>query len=190
MNFTRTEIPEVIICEPEIHGDHRGYFMESFRKDRLEAFTGLPLHFCQDNESRSARGVLRGLHYQLPPYAQTKLVRVVEGCVWDVSLDIRIGSPTFGQWVGIKLSAENKKQLFIPRGFAHGFVVLSETAVFSYKTDAYYHPENERGIRFDDPELQINWKLPETALTLSAKDRKQPLFREAEYFEPKTALYE
>ena len=186
MNFTRTEIPEVIICEPEIHGDHRGYFMESFRKDRFEAFTGEKLDFCQDNESRSSRGVLRGLHYQLPPHAQAKLVRVIEGRVLDVSLDIRKGSPTFGKWVAVELSGENKKQLFIPRGFAHGFVVLSETAVFTYKTDAYYHPESERGIRFNDPALGIDWQLPESRLKLSAKDQDQPPFAEAEYFEFKT----
>lgn len=189
MKFTRTEIPDIIICEPEVHGDSRGYFMESFRCDRLETFIGRSVNFCQDNESRSSRGVLRGLHYQFLPHAQTKLVRVIEGRVLDVSLDIRKGSPTFGKYVALELSGENKKQVFIPRGFAHGFVVLSDTALFSYKTDAYYHPESERGIAFNDPALAIDWKLPESELKLSAKDREQPLFEKAEFFDFNTGLY-
>lgn len=189
MNFIRMEIPDIIICEPKVHGDSRGYFMESFRRDQFEAFTGCTLDFCQDNESRSSRGVLRGLHYQLPPFAQTKLVRVIEGRVLDVSVDIRKGSPTFGKYVAVELSGENKKQLFIPRGFAHGFVVLSETALFSYKTDGYYHPESERGIAFNDPGLAIDWQLPESGLKLSAKDHKQPLFEKAEFFDFNTDLY-
>ncbi|MBC9795056.1 dTDP-4-dehydrorhamnose 3,5-epimerase [Sinomicrobium weinanense] len=189
MNFIRTEIPDVIICEPEVHGDSRGYFMESFRRDRLETFMGRSVDFCQDNESRSSRGVLRGLHYQLPPFAQTKLVRVIEGRVLDVSVDIRQGSPTFGKHIAVELSGENKRLLFIPRGFAHGFVVLSETALFSYKTDQYYNPESERGIAFNDPGLAIDWQLPENELKLSAKDLKQPLFEEAAFFDFNTDLY-
>jgi dTDP-4-dehydrorhamnose 3,5-epimerase len=138
MNFIRTDIEDVIICEPRVHGDDRGYFVETFRQDKLEEFIGYKIPFCQDNESKSSKGVLRGLHYQLPPFAQTKLVRVLEGEVLDVAVDIRKGSPTFGKHVAVRLSADNKKQLLVPRGFAHGFVVLSETATFAYKVDNYY----------------------------------------------------
>ncbi len=132
------------------------------------------MHFCQDNESRSSRGVLRGLHFQLPPYAQSKLVRVIEGTVLDIAVDIRTGSPTYGQHVSVLLSGENKHQLFIPRGFAHGFVVLSDHAIFAYKVDNYYSPECDRGLAFDDPTLAIDWQLPLEQLQLSAKDRQQP----------------
>ena len=141
MNFTRTKIPDVIICDPKIFGDSRGYFFESFREDTLEEFLGLKVNFCQDNESKSGYGVLRGLHYQLPPSAQTKLVRVIEGQILDVVVDIRKGSETFGEHVAVELTAENKRQLFIPKGFAHGFVVLSEKAIFAYKVDNYYKPK-------------------------------------------------
>ncbi|WP_461534395.1 dTDP-4-dehydrorhamnose 3,5-epimerase [Sinomicrobium sp.] len=189
MNFIRTTIPDVILCEPVVHGDHRGYFMESYRRDALEAFTGQTLDFCQDNESASSFGVLRGLHYQLPPYAQTKLVRVVSGRVLDIVVDIRKGSPTFGQWVGVELSGENKKQLFIPGGFAHGFVVLSESAVFAYKSTQYYHPESERGIRFDDPALNIDWQLPRESLQLSEKDLAQPLLEQADLIDLKADFH-
>lgn len=178
MKFIRTEIPDVIICEPVVHGDDRGYFVETFRKDKLEDFIGYKIKFCQDNESKSSKGVLRGLHYQLPPYAQTKLVRVIQGRVLDVAVDIREGSPTFGQHVAVELSSENKKQLLIPRGFAHGFVVLEDNTVFSYKVDNYYSPECDRGILFNDTDLKIDWKLPEEKILLSEKDRKQPKLNE------------
>ncbi len=175
MQFTRQSIPDVVLIEPKVHGDARGYFCETWRQDRLDEFLGHELRFCQDNESRSTRGVLRGLHFQLTPHAQTKLVRVLEGEVLDVAVDIRAGSPTFGQHVTMRLSGDNKKQLLIPRGFAHGFVVLSETALFAYKVDNYYSPECDRGIAFDDPALGIDWLLPREQLQLSAKDQQQPL---------------
>jgi len=162
-------------------GDARGYFCETWRKDKLEVFLSHELNFCQDNESRSSRGVLRGLHFQLPPFAQTKLVRVLEGEVLDVAVDIRLGSPTFGQHVAVRLSGENKKQLFVPRGFAHGFVVLSDTALFAYKVDNYYSPECDRGLAFDDPALGIDWLLPHEQLQLSAKDQQQPLLAQLEH---------
>ena len=146
MNFTRTSIFDVVIIEPVVHGDHRGYFVETFREDKLEAFLGYKINFCQDNESKSSRGVLRGLHYQLPPFVQTKLVRVIQGKVLDVAVDIRKNSPTFGQYVAVELSAENKRQLLVPRGCAHGFVVLEDNTVFAYKVDSYYSPECDRGI--------------------------------------------
>ncbi len=174
MNFKRTEIPDVIIIEPTVHGDDRGYFVETFRADKLELFLGYKINFCQDNESKSSRGVLRGLHYQLAPDAQTKLVRVIQGSVLDVAVDIRKGSPTFGKHVAVELTAENKRQLLVPRGFAHGFVVLEDDTVFTYKVDSYYSPENDRGIAFDDIDLNIDWKVPHTELNLSAKDKVQP----------------
>ena len=182
MNFIRTDIPDVIIVEPTIHGDERGYFIETFRQDKLEAFLGFKVNFCQDNKSKSSRGVLRGLHYQLHPAAQTKLVRVVRGRVLDVAVDIRKGSPTFGKHVAVELSEENKRQLFVPRGFAHGFVVL-EDAIFAYKVDNYYSPENDRGIAFDDPALGIEWLIEPSELQLSEKDKKQPAFEAAELFD-------
>ena len=174
MNFIRTKIPDVVICEPVVHGDHRGYFVETFRADKLEEFLGYKIDFCQDNESKSSKGVLRGVHYQLPPHAQTKLVRVIHGRVLDVAVDIRRNSPTFGQHVSVELSAENKKQLLVPRGFAHGFVVLEDDTVFAYKVDSYYSPECDRGIAFDDPDLNIDWILKKEELNLSDKDTKQP----------------
>lgn len=174
MNFIRTEIEDVIIIEPKVHGDDRGYFVETFRADKLEEFLGYKIDFCQDNESKSSKGVLRGLHYQLPPHAQTKLVRVIQGRVLDVAVDIRKNSPTFGQHVSVELSAENKKQLLVPRGFAHGFVVLEDDTVFAYKVDNYYSPECDRGIAFDDPDLDIDWILKKEELNLSDKDTKQP----------------
>ena len=174
MNFIRTNIPDVIIIEPTVHGDDRGYFVETFRADKLEAFLGFKLNFGQDNESKSSRGVLRGLHYQLAPHAQSKLVRVIQGRVLDVAVDIRKNSPTFGQHVAVELSAENKKQLLIPRGFAHGFVVLEDDTIFAYKVDNYYSPQCDRGIAFDDENLNIDWILNHDELNLSAKDTKQP----------------
>ena len=178
MTFTRTAIPDVLIIEPKVHGDSRGYFVETFRQDKLEEFLGYQINFCQDNESKSSKGVLRGLHYQLPPFAQTKLVRVIHGRVLDVAVDIRKNSPTFGKYVAVELSGENKKQLLIPRGFAHGFVVLEDDTVFAYKVDNYYSPECDRGIAFDDKNLNIDWILNHNELNLSAKDTKQPKLNE------------
>ncbi len=175
MNFVRTNIPDVIIIEPLVHGDDRGYFVETFRADKLEAFLGFKLNFGQDNESKSSKGVLRGLHYQLPPHAQSKLVRVIQGRVLDVAVDIRKNSPTFGQHVAVELSADNKKQMFVPRGFAHGFIVLENDTIFAYKVDNYYSPKCDRGIAFDDPALNIDWILNNSELNLSAKDKIQPL---------------
>ena len=178
MTFTRTAIPDVVIIEPKVHGDSRGYFVETFVSNKLEEFLGYQINFCQDNESKSSKGVLRGLHYQLPPFAQTKLVRVIHGRVLDVAVDIRKNSPTFGKYVAVELSGENKKQLLIPRGFAHGFVVLEDDTVFAYKVDNYYSPECDRGIAFDDKNLNIDWILNHNELNLSAKDTKQPKLNE------------
>ena len=174
MNFIRTAIPEVLLIEPTVHGDERGYFVETFRADRLEEFLGYKIDFCQDNESKSSRGVLRGLHYQLSPAAQTKLVRVIQGSVLDVAVDIRKGSPTFGKHVAVELSAQNKRQLLVPRGFAHGFVVLEDDTIFAYKVDNYYSPANDRGILFSDEALNIDWQVPHDELNLSSKDKVQP----------------
>ena len=174
MNFIKQAIPDVILIEPKVHGDHRGYFVETFRQDKFEQAIGYKVDFCQDNESKSSKGVLRGLHFQLPPFAQSKLVRVIEGEVLDVAVDIRQGSLTFGQHVSAILNDQNKHQLFVPRGFAHGFVVLSETAIFSYKVDNYYSPECDRGLAFNDSALNIDWILPTDLLKLSAKDQVQP----------------
>jgi len=178
MNFIRTEIPDVVTIEPTVHGDDRGYFVETFREDKLEAFLGYKINFCQDNESKSSRGVLRGLHYQLAPAAQTKLVRVIQGSVLDVAVDIRKGSPTFGQHVAVELNSENKRQLLVPRGFAHGFVVLEDDTVFAYKVDSYYSPENDRGIAFDDSDINIDWQISHDELNLSDKDKVQPKLNE------------
>lgn len=180
MEFVHQTIPEVVLVKPKVFGDERGYFMETFRQDKFEEAVGYKVNFCQDNESKSSKGVLRGLHFQLPPYAQSKLVRVIEGKVLDVAVDIRQGSPTFGQSVAVELSAENKHQLFVPRGFAHGFVVLSDSAVFAYKVDNYYAPEHDRGLAFDDSDLMIDWRLPKDQLKLSEKDQKQPLLSRLE----------
>lgn len=178
MTFTRTVIPDVVIIEPKVHGDSRGYFVETFVSNKLEEFLGYKINFCQDNESKSSKGVLRGLHYQLPPHAQTKLVRVISGRVLDVAVDIRKNSPTFGKYVAVELSSENKKQLLVPRGFAHGFVVLEDDTVFAYKVDNYYSPECDRGIAFDDKNLNIDWILNHNKLNLSPKDTKQPKLNE------------
>lgn len=173
MQFTRTEILDVIIIEPKVYSDTRGYFVETFRQDKLEKFLGHKINFCQDNESKSSKGVLRGLHYQLHPAAQTKLVRVIQGRVLDVAVDIRKNSPTFGKHVAVELSAKNKKQLLVPRGFAHGFIVLEDDTIFAYKVDNYYSPKNDRGIAFDDKDLNINWILSYDEIKLSDKDTKQ-----------------
>lgn len=174
MEFIKQVIPDVLLIKPKVFGDDRGYFVETFRQDKFEEAVGHKVNFIQDNESKSTKGVLRGLHFQLPPYAQSKLVRVIEGKVLDVAIDIRQGSPTFGKVVAAELSSDNKHQLFIPRGFAHGFVVLSEAAIFAYKVDNYYSPECDRGLAFNDPELNINWQIHTDELKLSDKDQKQP----------------
>lgn len=187
MRVEKTKLDGLFIIHPQVFGDERGWFMESFNQQRFESvFEGLNLpvpNFVQDNHSKSSRGVLRGLHYQLPPKAQGKLVRVVQGKVWDVAVDIRKGSPTFGQWVGEELSADNHKQLWIPPGFAHGFITLSDTAEFLYKTTDYYSPEHERAIRWDDPQLAIAWPLYTTDIQISAKDQQALAFSQAEVFE-------
>jgi dTDP-4-dehydrorhamnose 3,5-epimerase len=180
MQFIRTEIPDVVVCEPTVHGDERGYFVETFRADKLEEFLGYKINFTQDNESKSSRGVLRGLHYQLAPTAQTKLVRVIQGKVLDVAVDIRKGSPTFGKHVAVELSGENKKQMLVPRGFAHGFVVLEDDTIFAYKVDNYYSPENDRGILFSDEAFGIDWQIDASELNLSAKDKVQPKLNETD----------
>jgi len=174
VEFIPQSISDVWVIEPKIHGDERGYFVETFRQDKFEDALGYKVNFIQDNESKSSKGVLRGLHFQLAPHAQSKLVRVIEGAVLDVAVDIRKGSPSFGQHVAVELSGDNKKQIFIPRGFAHGFVVLTDTATFAYKVDNYHSPECDRGLAFDDRELNIDWQLPKQQLLLSDKDTQQP----------------
>ncbi len=182
MKATSTAIPDVLIIEPKVFGDSRGFFYESFNQEAFNQATSTNVQFVQDNHSRSAKGVLRGLHYQLPPFAQGKLVRVVRGAVWDVAVDIRKSSATFGKWVGIELSEDNNKQFWIPPGFAHGFVVLSETADFLYKTTAYYSPTHDRGIRWDDPGINIVWPDTGAPPLLSAKDAAAKLLSESETF--------
>lgn len=183
MKIRKTDIEGVLILEPEVFGDARGYFVESYSRQHFEAVAGT-VDFVQDNESRSRYGVVRGLHFQRGADAQAKLVRVVEGRVLDVAVDIRRGSPTFGRHVVAELSGENKLQLFIPRGFAHGFAVLSEDALFQYKCDNYYAPQSEGGIAWDDPALGIDWRLPAADILLSEKDRRHPPLSEAtELFE-------
>lgn len=183
MKITPSEIQDLLIIDPKVYGDQRGYFMESFNAERFCQATGLDVSFVQDNESLSRRGVVRGLHYQLPPYAQAKLVRVVKGCVWDVVVDLRRSSPTFGRYMAVELSAENKRQLFIPKGLAHGFAVLSEEAIFQYKCDAYYHPEAEGAVAWNDPTLNIPWPIPTEEVILSEKDKNHPLLADAPLFE-------
>lgn len=176
MNVIKTDIEGVVIIEPRIFGDARGYFFESYNaRDFAEV---ADVTFVQDNESRSCYGVVRGLHFQKPPYAQSKLVRVVEGCVLDVAVDIRRGSHTYGRYVAAELSADNHRQFFLPRGMAHGFAVLSDTAVFQYKCDNLYHPESEGAIAWDDPTLAIDWHIPADKVILSDKDSHHPLFND------------
>lgn len=182
MNVISTEIPDVKIFEPKVFGDARGFFYESFNQKIFEEAIGLSREFVQDNHSKSSKGVLRGLHYQLPPMAQGKLVRVVQGEVFDVAVDIRKSSPTFGQWVGVVLSETNSRQLWIPEGFAHGFLTLSETAEFLYKTTNYYSPKDEGAIVWNDSDLAIAW--PEVGEVLvSGKDQVAPAFKDAIYFD-------
>ena len=182
MNVIPTAIPEVRIVEPKVFGDERGYFFESWNKAAFEE-AGIRCDFIQDNESRSRFGVLRGLHYQAPPYTQAKLVRVIRGSVLDVAVDIRRGSPTFGRHVAVELSGENKRQLFVPRGFAHGFVVLSDDVLFAYKCDNRYAPSHERGIAYNDPALGIDWRVRVEKFILSPKDTTNPLLADAEVFD-------
>ena len=186
MKITPLASADVLLIEPVVHGDARGYFMESFRADKLREALDYDVHFIQDNESLSTRGVLRGLHYQLPPFAQSKLVRVIEGEVLDVAVDLRRGSPTFGQHVSARLSDANKHQLFVPRGFAHGFVVLSERAIFTYKVDNPYAPEHDAGIHYADPALAIDWQLPSAQIQTSAKDSALPSLAERAEIRPDT----
>ena len=174
LKLTPQSIKDVILIEPSVHGDDRGYFIETFRQDLFEKALGYQVNFIQDNESKSSKGVLRGLHYQLEPYSQAKLIRVTEGSVLDVAVDIRKSSPTFGQHVAVELTEKNKHQLFVPHGFAHGFVVLSDSATLVYKVDNYYAPEHDRGIAFDDSKLGIDWKLAAEELKLSDRDRTHP----------------
>lgn len=182
MNVIETSIPDVKIIEPKIFGDSRGYFFESWNSGRYSE-GGIDCEFIQDNESKSRFGVLRGLHYQAAPYTQAKLVRVIQGAVLDVAVDIRKGSPTFGQHVAVELSEENKRQLFVPRGFAHGFVVLSDEVIFAYKCDNPYMPSHERGIAFDDPALGIDWRVKCDSFIMSDKDTKNPTLADAEVFD-------
>ncbi len=174
----KADIKGVLIIEPQVFGDERGYFFESFSERDFAAATGLDVKFVQDNESSSRRGVLRGLHFQREPYQQAKLVRVVQGRVLDVAVDIRKGSPTFGKYVATELSGDNHRQMFIPKGFAHGYVVLEDDTIFQYKCDEYYHPETEGGIAWNDPQIAIQWPLPESELILSEKDKNRPLLKD------------
>lgn len=177
MKVTPLAVPDVLLIEPKVFGDARGFFFESFNQRAFNVVTGLDVQFVQDNHSRSVRHVLRGLHYQLPPYAQGKLVRAVVGEVFDVAVDLRPDSPTLGRWAGAVLSAENKRQMWVPPGFAHGFLVLSEAAEFLYKTTDYYAPEYERSIRWDDPDLGIDWPLDGAIPQLSGKDAQAACWR-------------
>ena len=177
INVVETAIPGVVIVEPKVFGDARGYFFESWSQRDFDAAVG-PVLFVQDNESKSRYGVLRGLHFQKGEYAQAKLIRVVKGRVMDVAVDIRKGSPTFGKYISVELSEDNHRQVFIPRGLAHGFVVLSEEAVFQYKTDNFYNPAAEGAIAWNDPALGIDWKIPQEDIILSEKDRHNPLLKD------------
>jgi dTDP-4-dehydrorhamnose 3,5-epimerase len=179
MKLIDTEIEDLFILEPKIFQDERGYFFESYNKMVLDELLGTQYNFVQDNESKSAYGIVRGLHYQLSPFSQAKLVRVLQGKVYDVAVDLRKDSKTFLTWVGVELSAEDKKQFFIPKGFAHGFSVLTETAIFAYKCDEYYQPKAEAGIIFNDPSLDIDWKIKKEDIKISPKDMLLPKLKEA-----------
>ncbi len=178
MELIATPIKDLLIIKPRVFADARGYFLETYNAERYHE-AGIAQNFLQDNMSKSTYGVVRGLHFQRPPYSQSKLVSVTVGRVWDVAVDLRKGSPTYGQWHGVELTGENHLQFLIPRGFAHGFSVLSETAIFTYKCDNLYHPEADGGIMFNDPDLAIDWKIPAEKMLLSDKDTKHPLLREA-----------
>lgn len=178
MEVIKTDIDGVFIIEPKVFGDDRGYFLESFNSREFAEKTGLSISFVQDNESKSRYGVLRGLHYQLPPFTQSKLVRVVKGRVVDVAVDIRKGSPTYGKYVTCELTEDNHRQFFVPKGMAHGFVVLSEYAIFQYKCDDFYHPEAEGGIAWDDPNIAVNWPISNKDISLSERDKNHPAFKD------------
>jgi dTDP-4-dehydrorhamnose 3,5-epimerase len=180
MKIVETGFNGLLVIVPSVFPDSRGYFLESFNSKAFQE-AGITFSPVQDNESKSSKGVIRGLHYQLKPFDQTKLVRVIEGRILDVVLDIRKGSHTFGKWYGVEPDSETKNQLLIPRGFAHGFSVLSETAIIQYKCDNFYNPQSERGISINDPELDINWKINPSAMIISEKDQKHPTFKNAEY---------
>lgn len=182
MKVTRLALSDVVLIEPKVFGDARGFFYESFNTEAFQAATGVQHTFVQDNHSRSTQGVLRGLHYQLPPHAQGKLVRVVRGAVFDVAVDVRASSPTFGQWVGAELTEESHRQLWVPPGFAHGFLVLSEGADFLYKTTDYYDAASERCIAWNDPTVAVQWPIGDMPVTLSAKDRMGSSLRDAQVF--------
>jgi len=188
MKFTRQTIPDVIVIEPTIFIDKRGYFAEIFRNDLLEEELGYKVNFIQENESKSSKGVLRGLHYQEPPYSQAKLVRVVQGRVLDIAVDMRRSSTSFGEYIAVELSDKNKNQMFIPHGFAHGFVVLSSYATLTYKIDNYYSSEHERGVAYNEKSLAINWILSSKDLKLSEKDKVQPSLLDAFIFDLKAIV--
>ena len=190
MTITPSAHPEVLMIQPNKFEDKRGWFMESFRRDLLEKAVGHALHFCQDNQVQSTYGVIRGLHYQMPPHAQSKLVYVLQGKVLDVVVDIRKGSPYFGKHLAIELSSKNQRQIFIPRGFAHGYACLSETALLAYKVDHYYNKASEASIAFNDPKLAINWQIPQEFQKLSPKDRKHPAFKAAKHFDNNSPYYD
>lgn len=179
MNVIKTDIEGLLILEPRILNDERGYFFESYNARTFEAATGISINFVQDNQARSTKNVLRGLHYQNNPVAQTKLIRALEGAIWDVVLDIRRESKTYGKWFGIELSAENKRQLFIPQGFAHGYSVLTDTAEVFYKCDDFYNKESEGGVYYGDPAVGIDWKININDAIVSEKDQKQPMLKDA-----------
>lgn len=180
MNVIKTDIEGVVIIEPRLFRDDRGYFFESFSQREFDEKVR-PIRFVQDNESKSSYGVLRGLHFQKPPFAQSKLVRVIKGAVLDVAVDIREGSPTFGRYVAVELTEENHLQFFIPRGFAHGFSVLTDEVIFQYKCDNFYAPQSEGALAWDDPDLEIDWKIPADKVLLSEKDKHHPRLKEAEW---------
>lgn len=179
MEIIKTPIPDLLIIQPRVFADARGFFCETYNSKKF-IDAGIDLHFCQDNQSKSSYGVVRGLHYQLYPQSQSKLVSAAQGTVWDVAVDLRASSPTFGQWFGVELSEENHLSFLIPQGFAHGFSVLSETALFTYKCDNFYNPALERGIIYNDPALAIDWKIPANKAVISDKDLKHPLLKDAE----------
>ena len=189
MNIKTTPFKEVFILKPNVHWDDRGAFMESFNEREVENLLGRKIAFCQDNQTVSKKGVLRGLHYQLPPFSQTKLVCVIQGKVLDVVVDIRKGSPTFGQHFSCELSAENQAQIYIPRGFAHGFITLSETSIFMYKVDQFYKVESEGSITPNDPVLRIDWQIPQSDWIQSEKDKNHPSLAEAAVFDYNSDLY-
>lgn len=194
MDFIKTKIAEIVLIKPKVLLDQRGYFVETFLQEEFNKAIGYKVNFFQENETKSKKGVLRGLHFQLPPFAQSKLVRVIEGEVLDICVDIRRGSPTFGKYISQHLSGKNKYQLFIPRGFAHGFVVLSEWAIFSYKVDNHYSPKFDAGLSFKDPNIGIDWVFPQDQLIISDKDINQPTLNQIEFatseFDYSKNLYE